>query len=67
VLIVYLVSIQKPTPSVSSGIEMPVAIVGIHCDKCGSRNFRFLWDKQVIADDTHLEALRHFSVLFYRR
>jgi Zn finger protein HypA/HybF involved in hydrogenase expression len=29
---------------------------GIHCPKCASRNFRFLWDKQIIADDKHLEA-----------
>ncbi|GHV54649.1 hypothetical protein FACS1894206_07880 [Deltaproteobacteria bacterium] len=28
----------------------------IHCAKCGSKHYRFLWDKHIVADNKHLEA-----------
>lgn len=36
VLIVYLVSSQKPSLSASSQLEMPSTPVGTHCSKCDS-------------------------------
>ena len=38
-------------------VDSPVTIVGVYCPKCGSQEFRFLWDKYIVANDKHLEAI----------
>jgi hypothetical protein len=38
-------------------VDLPPLIAEkIHCAKCGSNDYRFLWDKYIVADDKHLEA-----------
>jgi hypothetical protein len=57
IIIMTFASKTKITTSTLPEIETSLVPTGIYCDKCGSKDFRFLWDKQIVADNKRLEVL----------
>ena len=55
-LVVYAIRKRNVIPPTTSTNPTATAPNGIHCNKCGCHDFRFLWDKQIIADNKHLEV-----------
>ena len=57
IVVVFIVVMIRIAIKKKPRIDIPNLSDRIHCEKCGSYEFRFLWDKQLVADNKHVEVV----------